>query len=188
MQEIEIEFKNLLTEEEYKQLVADYMTNIEAAKQVNIYFETDDFQLKNAGAALRIREKANAYIATLKQPAENGLLETHDTLNDESFQSWCRNEISLGENIQRQLDALGIKASDLRHKGQLTTYRYECHDGDMIVVLDKSDYNGVSDYELEIEAPEVDRGKAYYHNVLAHYNIPERTTPNKIERFFRSVH
>lgn len=187
MQEIEIEFKNLLERDEYNNLVAHYMSDLEPIRQVNHYFETNDFRLKQQGAALRIREKTDAYVATLKQPVENGLLETHDTLTEEQFKAWCQDEITLGDNIRQQLNTIGIEETDIRYKGQLTTYRYERQDHNIILVLDYSEYNGMTDYELEVEAPSMDQGQAYFHNLLSQFNIPERHTPNKIARFFQSV-
>ena len=50
-QEIEIEFKNIVTEEEFNTLCKSF--SIEGfTKQVNHYFETPSFSLKEAGSAL----------------------------------------------------------------------------------------------------------------------------------------
>ena len=49
---------------------------------MNHYFETPDFSLK-AGSALRIRHKGETYTLTLKQPAEIGLLETHQVVTED---------------------------------------------------------------------------------------------------------
>lgn len=54
-QEIEIEFKNIVTEEEFNTLCKSFSIEV-FTKQVNHYFETPDFSLK-AGSALRIRHK-----------------------------------------------------------------------------------------------------------------------------------
>ncbi len=79
-QEIEIEFKNIVTKEEFDTLCKSF--SIEAfTKQVNHYFETPDFSLKEAGSALRIRHKGATYTLTLKQPAEIGLLRNASSRN-----------------------------------------------------------------------------------------------------------
>lgn len=49
---------------------------------MNHYFETPNFSLKEAGSALRIRHKGETYTLTLKQPAEVGLLETHQVVTE----------------------------------------------------------------------------------------------------------
>lgn len=58
VQELEIEFKNLLTKEEFHRL-ADFfqLTEKDFAEQENYYFDTKYFALKKHGAALRIRKK-----------------------------------------------------------------------------------------------------------------------------------
>ena len=80
-QEIEIEFKNIVTEEEFHALCKSFSIEV-FTKQVNHYFETPNFSLKEAGSALRIRHKGETYTLTLKQPAEVGLLETHQVVTE----------------------------------------------------------------------------------------------------------
>ncbi len=80
-QEIEIEFKNLLTKSEFLKLSeALCMKEHDFKQQVNHYFDTKDFSLKQKKSALRIREKDGAFVLTLKEPAAVGLLETHQEL------------------------------------------------------------------------------------------------------------
>ena len=70
-QNIEIEFKNMLTSEEFLQLKLHF--NIDQnkfKKQVNHYFDTPSFSLKSLNSALRIREKGTQFEMTLKQPAK----------------------------------------------------------------------------------------------------------------------
>ncbi|WP_347835513.1 CYTH domain-containing protein [Gracilibacillus sp. JCM 18860] len=50
-QEIEIEFKNLLTSQEYRKL-DPLFHSVTPIVQINHYFETPDFALKRHGAAL----------------------------------------------------------------------------------------------------------------------------------------
>lgn len=57
-QNIEIEFKNLLTETEFMQLKSFLdIDNSMFIKQDNHYFDTANFTLKELGCALRIRFK-----------------------------------------------------------------------------------------------------------------------------------
>lgn len=66
-QEIEIEYKNLITIDEYNQLLTAYPFPQEGKKQINYYFETADRKLQHQGCALRIREKSDTYHITLKE-------------------------------------------------------------------------------------------------------------------------
>ena len=58
---------------------------------------------------------------------------------------------------------------------------------DILYVLDKSIYNGVTDYELEIEAPTQEKGEQALQNVIKKYHITKQPSITKIERFFRTL-
>lgn len=187
-QEIEIEFKNLLTEAEFNKLYEAYdMDNVPEIQQVNHYFETIDFQLKQHGAALRIREKNGKYQSTLKQPQGEGLLETHDYLTEQEACSWMKGDITTGPEISKQLQELGIATADLCYGGSLETIRREQSYNDTIIVLDKSKYGDIIDYELELEAQSYAYGEQVFSTILTENGIVKRMTPNKIQRFYDSL-
>ncbi|AIF66086.1 Uncharacterized protein YjbK [Terribacillus saccharophilus] len=187
-QEIEIEFKNLLTKAEFNKLyIAFNMESVPEIQQVNHYFETKDFQLKQHGAALRIREKNGQYQSTLKQPQGEGLLETHDYLTEQEAKSWLQGSITLGPEISKQLQELGISAAALTYGGSLETIRREQPYNDTIIVLDKSKYSDVTDYELELEAQSYAHGERVFSTILTENDIAKRKTPNKIQRFYDSL-
>lgn len=184
MQEIEIEFKNLLTEKEYEMLLHAYPFPKKGTWQTNYYFETEDLNMSKKGAALRIREKNGTFRLTLKEPHPDGLLETHDVLSPEEARSFLDNKIIKKPNTAHQLEKLGINPFSLRYFGKLSTERRELKTRDCLLVLDYSQYNGLEDYELELEAPDIETGKAVFNEILAACGIEQRTTPNKIRRFF----
>lgn len=187
-QEIEIEFKNLLTEEEYEALVhALAFSTEDRFTQTNYYFETDQFDLRDKLAALRIRKKGDTWTATLKEPHVDGLLETHDTLTEEEAYQWMNEQPTTAPNIEKQLASLGIPFNNLKFKGALTTERMEKEYNDTLVVLDRSHFNNVTDYELELEAKDAGHGKTIFEQLLQQHGIPSRETPNKIQRFFQSL-
>ena len=186
-QEIEIEFKNLLTKEEFNQIRTYLSFPDKGVAQTNFYFETKDFTLKNNHAALRIREKNGEYTLTLKQPGGQGLLETHDFLTKEEANEWFNGNPVSKTHTAKQLADLDICPSDLIYYGSLTTIRLEYKHKGFIYVLDDSHYNNHSDYELEIEAPSYDAGLTTFNQLLTTLSIPRRKTPNKIERFFSSL-
>ena len=65
-QNIEIEFKNMLTEDEFHKFLTHFqITSTDFFKQENHYFDTKDFALKEHGCALRIREKKDRFEMTL---------------------------------------------------------------------------------------------------------------------------
>ncbi|WP_077623045.1 CYTH domain-containing protein [Sediminibacillus massiliensis] len=187
-QEIEIEFKNLLTEQEYLRLKnALDLQEVPAYVHTNHYFETKNFDLKKHGAALRIREKNNQWQLTLKEPHEEGLLETHDTLTEEEAKSWVNGDIIPKPLVAKQLNQLGIDFAELEYGGTLQTKRIEAEYKRTIVVLDHSMYNGQVDYELEIEAQDKETGEKVFHQLLEEHQITKKDTPNKIKRFYSSI-
>lgn len=186
-QEIEIEYKNLLTEDEYKRLLRELNFPEKAVLQENYYFETTDFQLKQKQSALRIRKKNGNYVLTLKEPHPEGLLETHDMLTIEEADSWFNGKPVVKEHTGKQLEKLGISMDELHLFGSLHTERREITYQNVLLVLDYSQYHHTSDYELELEAKSQSEGIAVFKTLLSAYQIPSRDTPNKIERFFQSI-
>ncbi|MCA0969576.1 CYTH domain-containing protein [Halobacillus litoralis] len=186
-QEIEIEFKNLLTEEEYHKLYHFLpFKSVELIDQTNYYFETDDMSLKQQGAALRIRKKSNQWTLTLKQPHPEGLLETHDALTDQEANLWIQNRMVEKPETTKQLTDLGVNTSDLVYLGSLTTRRKELEYKGATIVLDHSLYYDQEDYELEVEASSKDQGLSVIQEIMTACDIPERKTDNKIKRFYQA--
>ncbi|WP_156288892.1 CYTH domain-containing protein [Oceanobacillus salinisoli] len=185
-QEIEIEFKNLLTKEEFEKLLYKLPFPKHSVKQTNYYFETKNFSLKDKGSALRIREKAGKYQLTLKEPHELGLQETHDELTEEEAKQWMNGNIIPKYNTSKQLKNLGIKLEDLVYYGSLTTERREVTYKDVLIVLDYSTYNKKEDFEFELEAQDKHTGLQTFDALLQEFHIQKKNTPNKIERFFAS--
>lgn len=186
-QEIEIEYKNLLTKEEFHQLLHAFPFPKEGQKQINHYFETDSFSLKQKNAALRIREKNKAFQLTLKEPHSEGLLETHATLTEKESLSWMDGHIVNKDSVMDQLNKMKIPLDQLRYFGSLTTVRHEVKYQNVLLVLDKSFYNNHIDYEFELEAPSQKVGEAAFHDILSRCNIKVKDTPNKIQRFFTTI-
>ncbi|WP_010529946.1 CYTH domain-containing protein [Lentibacillus jeotgali] len=186
-QEIEMEYKNLLTEAEFTRLQQGLPFPEDAQLQVNHYFETNNFALKELGCALRIREKNGVFTSTLKEPHPQGLLETHDGLSDHEAEQWLNENISPKNNIAKRMIAHNIDADELIYYGSLTTRRRELDYSDVLLVLDYSTYHGYNDYELEIEAESEPAGLKAMHDIMKDFSINKRHTPNKIQRFFNSV-
>ncbi|SFB84076.1 Uncharacterized protein YjbK [Alkalibacterium subtropicum] len=186
-QEVEIEYKNLLTKQEYDKLKAILFTD-KASPQVqeNYYFDTKDYRLKKAQCALRIRIKGNSAEMTLKTPFEGHHTETtldispkraRELITAGSFSlPKAIHSVLLQENISVQQDVFKI--------AQLKTERLEAVNPHSIIVLDKSYYSNQIDYELEVESDSKATGKKLFAQILNDHAIPERATQNKIARAF----
>lgn len=182
-QEIEIEFKNMLTKEEFHRLCESFAITT-FIEQVNHYFETSSFSLKEKSSALRIREKNGAYTITLKQPAVTGLLETHQTVTKQEAEWMMETGTMIPGAVYDQLLLLDIPVEQLQYYGSLTTQRAEMLYENGTLVFDHSFYFHHDDYELEYEVQTEETGKKSFLHLLAQYNIPVRPTKNKVQRFF----
>ncbi|MCM3004879.1 CYTH domain-containing protein [Priestia koreensis] len=185
-QELEIEFKNMLTKGEFVRLTKQFtLTENDFKLQENHYFDTADFQLKNHGAALRIRQKKGTYTLTLKQPVKDGLLETHEPLSKEQAENILENPLHIFGQIVTILADMNISTSSLLHFGTLATNRAEFSYKSGLLVLDHSFYLEKEDYELEYEATDFTEGQKEFKDLLHSLTIPARTTENKIRRFYK---
>lgn len=184
--EIEIEFKNLLTKEEFTRLMDAF--SIEESMfqtQINHYFDDSYFQLKGLSSALRIREKKNGFELTLKQPAQVGLLETNQSLPKELAQAVLAGAPIPDGIVKEELEKLGISTIGLQYFGALKTKRTELQYRGGLLVFDHSFYLSKEDYELEYEVQDPEAGEAEFNRLLHTYNIPIRPTDNKIKRFYK---
>lgn len=89
-------------------------------------------------------------------------------------------------DIPSILMELEIQPKDIAYLGTLTTRRAELPYRNGILVLDENQYLSNTDFELEYEAKERLQGEKDFKDLLICYGIPERTTLNKIQRFFEA--
>jgi|SRR5690625_3447747 len=186
-QELEIEYKVLLSEDKFKELLNNLNFPSNPVTQINYYFETPDLKLKQINSALRIREKNSHYIVTLKEPHKKGILETHDKISEDTFQQAIKNNILFAPNCSKQLQMQNISLDTIKYIGSLTTERYEFKENNLIYVLDKSFYNNKVDYELEIEAPSQEIGSHIFNQLISRFDIKKIPPITKIERFVNTL-
>ncbi|RIW27256.1 CYTH domain-containing protein [Bacillus salacetis] len=187
-EEIEIEFKNMLNEEEFDRIKVYFsMTKDDFTLQNNHYFDTPSGRLKDHQCALRIREKNGTFELTLKQPAETGLLETNQPVNEQTATQMLEHGILPPGEVSEALHRLGINPDNLSHFGTLSTNRAETEYNDGLMVLDFSSYLNKEDYELEYEVKDRRTGEAIFSEFLESMKIPFRPADNKIKRFLRAA-
>jgi uncharacterized protein YjbK len=189
-QELEIEYKNLLTEKEYNTLLTHFqLDEDDFFTQENSYFDTTDYQLKEQGAALRIRIKENMAEITLKTPQDGHLLETNQSISINTAKRFIEEKSFIPTGLIAQtLHSLGIDSSTpIVLMAHLKTKRAEKVAGDELIVLDQSWYGEKMDYELEIEAKEATKGERAFSDLLKQFDIPKRKTKNKIQRAYEAL-
>lgn len=192
-EEKEIEFKNLLNEQEYRQLLQAYC-NLETPffVQTNHYFDTPDWKLKKQHMGLRIRLKEAYAEYTLKSPLDDqqGLLETTEVFSNEKANELINTGTlpQLGE-VADKLKTFKISVDSLRLIGSLKTKRCEIKlDDTHLLVLDESWYGNCHDYELELETVSYDEGKRYFNLLLDKHHLIQRPVQNKVVRMIEATH
>ena len=188
---LEIEFKNILTKTEFNHLVLKFKLDDSVFwSQTNYYFDTTDFSLKNVGCALRIREKNNKYELTLKQPTENsiGLLEINQQIEEQTAQLFIENgKFPIGIVADRVSMILSSNLQNINCFGHMKTERSELEIVGGVLVFDKSSYFDMIDYELEFEVKDYEIGQKIFLDLLNNEQIPVRNTLNKVRRFYEEM-
>ena len=120
--ELEIEFKTLLTKEEYVKLCTKFQ-DCKRNLQINYYFDTSRFTLKASDIGLRVRMMdKDHYIITLKKKKGYALQEINETINKETFDEFLTTGIVPIEEIAKELEDV-IKGQLLKNYMSLSTYR-----------------------------------------------------------------
>lgn len=184
MEELEIEFKNLIDYHTFEHLRNTLFEDAELKTQTNFYIDTINFDLKARKCALRIRDNGDQKAMTLKIPQTIGIMEYTDTIDEHILDEEYIEQKSIPDVINKQLDNMQILHNTLRIFGALSTERREIDYHGGTLVLDASFYLDTSDYELEYEVTDYETGQKHFDAFLEHYNIEQKDTLSKVQRFY----
>lgn len=184
---LEIEYKSLLSLAEYDQLKLLF-SHITPVRQTNHYLDSPDLKLRKKKLALRIRTFDHDAEMTLKVPQEVGNIEYNIALSLEEAQ-FLLSEKSLTcgttdlTEIFDLLDERDVPIDEITVIGSLTTLRYEQALAIGLCALDKNEYLGHTDYELELEVEDNLQGKKDFFDFLEKNKIEYRFSKSKVVRF-----
>lgn len=188
---LEIEYKTLLSLSEFDQLGKRF-SHVAPVRQTNHYFDTPDLKLRANKLSLRIRTFADAAEMTLKIPQKVGNLEHNIALTSEeanailATKTLPQNCINI-QNILELLKGYAIDLSAIRVLGSLTTTRREYETSIGLMALDKNEYSGRLDYELELEVADARSGEKNFNYFLKDNQIEYRYARSKVVRFLESI-
>ena len=177
---LEIEFKNMLTQNEYQRLMAHFKGNPKS--QTNTYFDTPEDGLKQQKMALRVRKSSSGFELTLKEPHPQGKVETNQDLSEPEATRLLNLKGFPEGPVLKKLVSGGITPHELRIIGELTTERAQFPYKGGTLFLDYSTYGDKSDYELEYEADTYDAGLQTFEQLLRDFQLPSRPAESKIKR------
>lgn len=184
---IEIEAKVLLLKDEYDTIIRELqLDKYRKVSQTNHYIDTPDSFLKRNGIALRVREKNEEFVLTLKTPLSEGLLEKNDRISWRDFDLLKDENIFPEGSIKKFLAILGVNVKNLKILTSLTTDRIEVDYKGGILCVDKNHYSGITDYELEVEFTSIEGAKELALNVLKECKI-KNSTFNNISKQARAL-
>ena len=185
MNHLEIEFKTLLTKEEYHSL-EDFFKDQPPIRQTNHYIDTPDQAIRNHRMALRIRTLADRAELTLKVPQDAGHFEYNQALTFEQVETFLsKKKLPQGE-IASFLTDLDIPLTSLDVWGSLETERREKRIPKGLLAFDRSRYNSIEDYELEMEV-DAASDETYFHEFLKEKQIEYKPAKSKVARLAQSL-
>lgn len=146
MKNIECEERAMLTFDQYRRLISYYVAKYpdhEILYIENTYLDDKELSLKNIHHVLRIRKVNNDTELTLKIKGDDGDTEINET----------------PEHHPEIDKALNYQFDTYQPIAKLHTKRIEVHQDDFLVIIDMNTYNGIIDYDLEVEAKTMNRAK-----------------------------
>ena len=186
MNHLEIEYKTLLTKNEYQQLLPLF-SDITATKQTNYYIDTADFSIRDAKMALRVRAFENRAELTLKIPQQVGNMEYNQSLTLEECHTLINTCVLPEGEIRILLTHAAINLDELKVLGSLTTIRYEKETTIGLMALDENYYFDKTDYELELEVTDAKIGKEQFNHFLQAHHIHYKYAKPKVARFAQNL-
>ncbi|WP_165329409.1 CYTH domain-containing protein [Streptococcus tangpeifui] len=182
MNHLEIEYKTMLNKAEFNRMETLF-SHIPAITQTNYYFDTDDFIMRKKRLSLRIRTFDKGAELTLKIPKEVGTLEHNIDLSRQEARQIIESCQFPDNAIKDLIHEHGVDCDQLKNLGHLTTVRREKESPIGLMALDKNNYAGRIDYELELEVEEPDKGKVDFEAFLLENNIDLKYAKSKVARF-----
>ncbi len=183
---IEIEAKILVNEKEFNQLKS--LLHIDEKMRVvqtNHYVDDQKGSLRSYGFALRIRELGQTYTLTLKSPMAEGTLEKNQQITREAYLGLQHKSIFPSGLIKDFLEMFGFDTSTLKIITYLTTDRYETTFEGRHVCLDKNQYHGLVDFEVESEESSLKNAAETLKLLCERANIAYKA--NHISKYARAI-
>lgn len=180
---LEVEFKSLLTKEEYERL-ADMFKGSRSDVQTNHYFDTPRFSLKALDSSLRVRERDSLEL-TLKKKKGYAMQEYTLPITEEMFEEIKQTGVIPDSELKNELAPL-IGEQKLNNFLSLSTLRMMTQYKKGVLFLDKSTFCGVTDYELEYEAKNYIEGKKEFIELITELQIQYKKSEKKVLRAFKA--
>ncbi len=171
----ENEFKIMLDKEQYDKLLCLY--DFKTFTQINHYYDTEELEMSERRVTVRVRELDGEYFLQMKLPT-----------NKEFSRTELSRKVTTPADIitGSELSALaGGEFPDVKYLGALTTVRSVWKFDGGEIDLDRSDYFGKTDYELEIEFTNEQAARSVLEKIRSELGLSQsgEVCAGKIRRF-----
>lgn len=158
---IENEFKIMLTEKQYEELLVSY--DFKTIVQTNHYFDTKDLQMSARHITVRVRELDGKFFLQMKLPTEVNFSRVELSRELESLP-----ETLSGEELT---SLSGVECPAVKRIGALKTTRsiWKFDGGELD--LDRSEYFDKTDHELEIEFTDEGSARAVLSEITQKHGV-----------------
>ncbi|MGT2771355.1 CYTH domain-containing protein [Streptococcus marimammalium] len=184
MNHLEIEYKTLLSSEEFKALDKKF-SHVPIVTQTNYYIDNSNYDIKKQKMSLRIRIYPTSAEMTLKVPQKVGNYEYNLPLTLDEANKQIRHLQIPNSKIKNILVNAKIDLSTIKVWGSLTTKRRETQLEIGLLALDQNTYEGISDYELELEVSDAKKGKLDFDTFLKQHYIQFKYAKSKVARVYQ---
>ena len=182
----QVEFRTLLSKEEYNRLFAKFKNISKFDIQTNHYFDTSRFSLKASETSLRVRERDNALEFTLKRKKGYNIQEYRQTITREEFNETKETGVLPVGTVKNEVESI-VSNQKIENFMSLSTKRICFIYGNGVIFLDENSYLDVVDYELEYEAKTLHEGKEEFIQLVRDFQIKYRKTDKKIRRAYNAL-
>ena len=157
MKEKELEERVLINKKQFLEIqkyIQENYPNTPVVLQKNCYLMDSAFSLKNKKNVLRIRSfpSLNKRELTYKVKGDDGDIEFNQSLTYYWYSQIIRYSRLPDGEVKDKLLKAGVNIGSLRTMCELVTNRQEVKLDKYTIVLDVNSYNGITDYDLEIES------------------------------------
>ena len=175
----EFESRIMLTESEYFEIVSRYMRlypNKSFLKNVNVYFDTEELDLRKRHITLRVRIINDTRCElTAKIKGMNGDDEINDDINLIQANELIKEGKFPDGNVKSFLLTLPYTLDLYKQIAILNNIRLEIENEDHLLVIDKNIYGDNTDYNLEIEAKDsIEKAKTLLNAYILQFNLANR--------------
>ena len=153
--------------------------------QTNYYFDTSRFTLKAAEVVLRVRQRDH-YEVSLRRKKGYTQFEINNSISEEEFNKFVTEGVIPSLEIQAEIGEL-IKGQKILNYMSLSTFRIFFPHKHGVLAIDKCEYLGETDYELEFQATTRDLGKKDFVETVKELGIIYKKGETKIKRAYNAL-